>query len=835
MNRKVNESEKYANDGKWFKDIINYYVPFSSGLSEDYEALKIAYQVVNNDLSSFKEKIKKFCNPLADDVGFIEDTEVEPYPELHNSLNILKGEMLSRKDNHNLVLQSSKAIQERNEELKNLISLSIDEKIAIEMELQGITDPKERQAYYESARTQKEPEDFLSKDWKSELEIIHNQILKYATYKEDLISKRVDSFEDVIVGDRCFIYCGWKYGKPTLEVRNSLYIDFLKNPNEKKIEKSDWIAYRKAITLAEAIEFYNLKEEDINKLGGFRSNTLDERHNIYNNAKPVFDKTLQDVTLSNTLGVEKSEGLNQTHLTSSDLIWETHFEFKAFKKIVFITTSDEYNRPIVTPVSDFKIPKNAEKVTMLNRFDQMNEKYSWIDELTGEYVEAEILWIPRRYEIIRLGSDVYPIYREVPYQAISVEQPYSDFELSTKGAIFNARNAKSVSPIQRALPPYFQYCFVKAVQNRELAKYQGFIQSVDTDQIPDALGQDIDGKPIRDKVAAYLTILRKTSRDFYSGSQTSLGGLPPTTRSPGSNGFMLGTAVELLNLQNLLEYLKREISMAMGISPQRQSNFQNNSNVTDNQQAIAQSYAITEPYFYGHSEIWKSALNEYIKNFRIYCKNQFEFHNQKELSFQYFLPDNTSEILKLTPDSLSHEDIGLVLVSSSSTEKYAQYMLQYAQAFAQNAGEGTSIISSIIKDIVQGSSPEEIHKRIQIEERKQSQRQVELQQQQAASQKELQQMQLEMRKNEQEHEILLTQLEIEGKKEVALINSYSRVEDQDANDNNVPDQLEILKLNQNMQLNTEKLKLEEKKLQHKVEYDKEKLQIERKRGRPKKV
>lgn len=835
MNRKIDEKSKYADEGKWFKEIMDYYVPFSSTLSEDYESLRTAYQIVNNDLSAFNEKIKKFCDPMGDNIAPIEDSEIEPYPELHNSLNILKGEMLGRKDNYNLVLLSSNAVKTKNDELKNLIKLSLDEKAAIDMQLQGITNPEDQKAYYESLRTQQEPEDLLNKDWRSELEIIHNRILKYAIFKENIIEKKVDSFEDVIVGDRSFVYSGWKFGRPYLEVRNPLFIDFQKSPNEKRVEKSDWIAYRKPITLAEAIEFYNLKEEEIERLGGFKAQVLDERHNIYNKAKPVFDKTLQDLTLSNTLGAEKTQGLNQTSSDGSELIWETHFEFKAFKKIIFITTRDEYNVSIVTPVSDFDIPKEAKKQSFLNRFDQMSEKYSWIDSLTGEFIEAEILYIPRKYEIIRLGSDIYPVYREVPYQFISIEQPYSEFELSTKGMIFNARNAKSVSPIQRALPPYLQYCFVKAIQNRELSKYQGYIQSIDVDQIPDNLGKDVDGKPIRDKVATYLNILRKTSRDFYSGSQNSLGGLPPSTRSPGSSGFLLGTAVELLNLQNLLEYLKREISMAMGISPQRQSNFQTNTNVSDNQQAINQSYAITEPYFYGHSQIWRSALNEYIKNFRIYCKNQFEFHNQTELSFQYYLPDNTSEVLKITPNNLSHEDIGLVLVSSLSTEKYAQYMLQYAQAFAQNAGEGAAVISTIIKDIVLGSSPEEIHKRIQIEEKRQFERQSKLQEQQSSSQKELQQMQVEMRKDEQEHEIYLAKLEIEGKKEIALINSYMGKEDQDVNDNNVPDQLEILKLNQKVQLDSQKLELERKKLDHTIEYDKEKLQIEKKRGRPKKV
>ena len=234
------------------------------------------------------------------------------------------------------------------------------------------------------------------------------------------------------------------------------------------------------------------------------------------------------------------------------------------------------------------------------------------------------------------------------------------------------------------------------------------------------MGQDLYGNEIRDKVATWLATLKKTNRNFYAGSQTTLGGLPPSTRSPGSSSHMIGTAVELMNLQQLLELIKREISMAMGISPQRESNIQAGSNVSDNQQAIAQSYAITEPYFFTHSQIWKSAINDWLINFRMFCQTQFEVHNLKELSFQYWLPDNTQHILKVTPKHITHADIGLLLTNSTINQKYADYMLQQVQAFAQNAGEGIEAISQILMDIVIGASPMEIHKKIMIQEEEDS-------------------------------------------------------------------------------------------------------------------
>ena len=34
------------------------------------------------------------------------------------------------------------------------------------------------------------------------------------------------------------------------------------------------------------------------------------------------------------------------------------------------------------------------------------------------------MWIPRRYELTRLGSDVYVDMREVPFQPNNVQQPF---------------------------------------------------------------------------------------------------------------------------------------------------------------------------------------------------------------------------------------------------------------------------------------------------------------------------------------------------------------------------------------------------------------------------
>lgn len=832
---KISEKEKYKDDGQWFKDYLHATIPTLLPNSDDYNAMITAYKVVNNDLTDFKEMLNRFCNPLGEDIGEV-DEEIQPYPELHNAVNILKGEVVQRRDQLHIMLLSANAIKDKNRKMLEAIKLSVDEKLAVdlqkmEMQMQGM-DEKQTEEFVQQLRTQLEPEDLAQKNWLSEMEIFYNKALEFCNFDQEILDKRVDTMADLAIADRMFIYSGWKHGRPVLEVRNPLYMLWHKSPNEKKVHKSGWQAYQKPVSVIDAMQEYELSEEDIKKLQITFGRGLDKRHALGQTNELVFDHTRQDLLINQSKpNIDKTIGLNQTStfLTNNrTLIWETHFEFKAFKELIFLTFKDEYGETITKTLdSDFEIPKSARKEKFINRYDQKAERFIWQDH--DIEFQAERIWIPRKYEIVRLGADVYPVVREVPYQTTNIERPFETFELSTKGAVVNARNAKSVSLVQRAIPPYLQLLWVKHVMNRELAKYQGAIQAIDIDQIPDSLGQDHQGNNIRDKLAAYLAILKKTNKDIYSGTQASYGSLPPSTRSPGSNGYLIGTAVELMNLHQLSELIKQEIAMAMGISPQRLASFQQGSNVSDNQQSLQQSYAITEPYFFVHSNIWKDALNDWLCNFRTYCETQMRVRNISELSFQYWLPGNIEQILEVTPDSVQHTDIGLFLNSSSSFERYAELMLQNAQAFAQNQGQGITAVSQIIKDIVSKASPEEIHKRIAIEEEKVHQRQMELQQQSIQSQQQLldQQAQMDERKFEQEKELVVLKESERRITEVqkATVSALGFSKETDVDNDGTPDVIELmnhdlkekdLNLKTTIHKDNVRLKEEELKIKNKV-------------------
>jgi len=838
INLKVADSLKTED---WYKAIADYYIPSYSNTIAQFDELKKAYEFVNNDLSGFTEEISIFCNPLGEDlIGEIIE-ELKPFNKIPNKIAAAGGELLNRPKKNKVILLNAKSLANKDKLYLEEIRKSIEERIALELESLQFQDPKQQEEFVKQQRSLLEPQDISIKNFLTDSEIFYNKILKYCRYAEDLDTKELEVLNDAMIADRAFTYSGWKHGKPSIEICNTLYTGFHKSPNERWIQKGDYVWYKKSITMSDAIQKYGnqLTDEQLEDLMTYSysyGSRVDKRHDIFDTPDLVHSYPATETYISlldgksgdaadKRVGKHQGQGLVRDS-TYETLIWETHMEFKGFKEITFISYRNEYNKKVYDILSkDFEIPKEATKENYTNKFGEVTTKYVWNQEEV--IFEAEKMYIPWRHELTRLGDSIIVDAREVPLQPVHLSNPFSNFELSYKGCIFNSRNAKSISPVQRAIPAQLQYYFVKHIQLRELAKYQGYMQDVDVDQIPESLGQDKDGNIVRDPIATWLKMRKTLSTNFYSGSQNSLGGLPPSTRSPGSRGYMLGTAIELMNLQNLLDLIDREISLLMGFSPQREAQYANNSNVSDNQQAISQSYNITEPMFHMLEQIWKYTLNDYLYNMRAYA--EMRLAEDEETIFHYFLPDGTEELLKVTPAMLHHEDIGLFVTSSGASQRYIDMMANMSHSIAQNAGEGIEAVSTLIKAITSGASPEEVHKMIQLESQRQASRAAEMQQKQLDSQEKMSQVQLEIveKTHQQELEKITLKESLQKERELAkeTIKSMGQFdENPDADSDGQLDVIEVM----NAELKREKLDLDKAKFQHQIKKDEKDLEIKEK-------
>jgi len=130
FNLRIPENQK---DFNWYKDYTEYIVPPDSATIDDFEELKRNYEIYNDDLSSFKEEFKRFCDPADENYKSIEE-EIIAYPVFHNKVNVWKGEFLNRNDKYNIVLLSADAINSKNTKYLEGIKASLNQELRIELE-----------------------------------------------------------------------------------------------------------------------------------------------------------------------------------------------------------------------------------------------------------------------------------------------------------------------------------------------------------------------------------------------------------------------------------------------------------------------------------------------------------------------------------------------------------------------------------------------------------------------------------------------------------------------------------------------------------------------------
>jgi hypothetical protein len=832
VNIKVSESKKYANDGQWFKDFMEYVIPYDTSVSENYEEMLASYALLNNDISQYENKLNEFCNDIGEEEfapNHLKDDPLLPFNRVPNKFNVILGGLAKRNDQLKPILLSDKAIKSKTEAQRSAIRDSIMERAQLQIAItdmqQNGADEEQIQQFTEQYLTQEAPEDLAKKEFLSEWEIFNSKAIKYFYNKANVKSLQQMTMKHSLAAGMMFVHVGWNFGEPSVRVVNPLHAFWHKSPDVKVVQKGDYFGEKRPITVAEVYSHYGelLSKEELSKVleqAVSSSSLKDKRHDVPGKTAKLMFSTINN-DLVNQIGGDDKIHIGQSMAQGSsgkdlrsNLIWETRLVFKAFRDIIVLNYIDDMGEEITEIVdSKYEIPKNAKKVKFTNQYFNPSVKYEWVDSL-GVSFSAEKLSIPREYEVIRLGDDVYPIYRETPHQPINLSNPYANFELSYKGGAYDDLNSKVISPIQRAMPFVFQYMQIKRIQLREIAKYQGYTQDIDVDQIPDYFMQDENGDliPGLDKVAIWSLYLKKLGKNFYSGSQSSDGTLP-STRSPGSKSAMTGTAVDLINLANLLDYVDREIGMAMGVSPQREANFTQGTNVTDNQQAIQQSYDITEPLYQQHSEFWKDVINGWLKLFKIYCRLIFDANPKKKEHFlEYVTPNGTKELFKITPEVLDNEDIGIFLANTGQDQQYRDMMTQMVHAFSQNAGEGVEIVSSMLKSITSGESPEEIHKTIQVEAGKQQARVQQMEQSRLAQEERLTKREDFIREDQQAHEIQLEEMRNQNKLEVKAMDVYKNQEDLNTDNDGIPDPLEALKIIQDADFKNRELNQKDREL-----------------------
>jgi hypothetical protein len=793
---------------KWYEEIINDIIPYDQTVSYQYERMKRCYDILNNDLTRFKEHMEEFCSqvPIHMQLPDEEPENLIPYNRIYSKYMYQVGEMHKRGDNIEAMVLSDRENKIKDAELENMLYNSINEMINLNIEgaqLQQQGVPKEDvEQYIAKQRTQPEPEQLVGTHYKSEAEQFYNDVIQYFKWKFNWRKIKDTAFKHLMATDGTFVGIVEVNGQPKPIVTNNLHVGFHKSPDVFDVKNADYFWIKVPITLADVYnEIGNeVSPEEIEQLvtfTGSSNNRANKHHEPGPDAKAERSELLASATMHYADDREVGHGMGSMtnrRFNSETLTWKTYLQFKAYRQVWFITRTDDYGEEIteVAP-SNFKPPADATKTRITNDYGQKSTRYEYLDEYNNACF-AEKLWVPRRYEVTRYGSRLIWNFRECPYQPLFTGDPFGDFTLGINGRFISNLNSQPISLVERALNTQFQYFAVKALQTKEISKYEGFIKNISVDMIPEYLHTDENGEPLYegiDKIAMFMYLRRSLGYALQSRTE----GLMPNYNSGAVvRPEMAGAFGEIIQMQQFLELLDREIGMQMLVPPQAEGVIEPNSNASDNQMAVQQGYTMSESYFIEFNEIMKDLINEYLRQFRMYYTDFFRKHpNRKEHFLNYVSSEGVKKVLKITPDILDHEDIGVFIGDETNNEEYRKYMLQSAHAFAQNAGQGMETLSNLFLSIIKKESPEKIHKKITMASNEQQQRMEQMQQQQQQAM-----MQAEQKKEQVEINKIMVKGEID--KEIKAMDLQKYMIDKDSDNDDVPRELEAAKTIQDMNI-----------------------------------
>lgn len=777
---------------KWQEDCVNYIIGegnvTSGGNSTSYYGeLQTYYNLYN---SIFDEKdFKSITNPFKVEDGF--PATPHDFNIIRPKVDLLIGEETKRPLNFRVIRTSQEATSEMQEKEKQMILQYIQAAITARMS------PEEAQQFQEQLQSGEvmPPEQiakYMDKDYKDIVENTAYHTLTYLREKLDLDNEFIKGWKDGLISGREIYYVGVLNAEPYVERVNPIYFSYDKSPDLEFVEDGSWCCRKMRMPITEVYDRYydKLEEKDLDKLeemiGSTPGRNLGDRSpvdigiqlRIYDN--PIFE------------GAGKS------------LVNVWHCCWKSFKKIFYVTTTDDAGQPQVNIVDETYQP-------------------------VGNEISVEPDWIVEVWEGYRAGSDLYFGIQPIEYQHVSIDNPNSQ-KLPYCGAIYSNTNSKPRSLVSILKPLQYMYIVLWYRLELAIARDKGKVVNMDITQIP---------KSMNISPAKWMHYLSSVGVNFINPYEEGWnipgreGGKPAQFNQITALDLTMSNVIaEYIQLMDKIEELAGTIS---GITQQREGAVSSSEMVGNVERSVVQSSHITEPLFWVHNQCKRRVLNMLLNT----AKGAWEETGKQKL--QYIFDNGERAFLDITP-KFYYEDMDVFVSDTSKDLENIQKLQQLIQPAMQN---GASLLEAA--EILTNDNFNIIKQKLKDMQTRQEQMQQQQQEAEAQQQQQLQQMQNEAKQQElmlQEAQMDLQRYQIDQDNQtkiaVAQINAYRGVEDMDQNDNGIPDvaelgkqALEQQKINQEAynkryeakqkrEIEDQKIQLEKDKMKHETELQKAK-------------
>ena len=777
---------------KWQEDCVNYIIGegnvTSGGNSTSYYGeLQTYYNLYN---SIFDEKdFKSITNPFKVEDGF--PATPHDFNIIRPKVDLLIGEETKRPLNFRVIRTSQEATSEMQEKEKQMILQYIEAAITARMS------PEEAQQFQQQLQSGEimPPEQiakYMDKDYKDIVENTAYHSLTYLREKLDLDNEFIKGWKDGLISGREIYYVGVLNAEPYVERVNPIYFSYDKSPDLEFIEDGSWCCRKMRMPITEVYDRYydKLEEKDLDKLeemiGSTPGRNLGDR-------SPV-DMGIQLRIYDNPI----FEGAGKSLVN----VW--HCCWKSFKKIFYVTTTDDAGQPQINIVDETYQP-------------------------VGNEISVEPDWIVEVWEGYRAGSDLYFGVQPIEYQHVSIDNPNSQ-KLPYCGAIYSNTNSKPRSLVSILKPLQYMYIVLWYRLELAIARDKGKVVNMDITQIP---------KSMNISPAKWMHYLSSVGVNFINPYEEGWnipgreGGKPAQFNQITALDLTMSNVIaEYIQLMDKIEELAGTIS---GITAQREGAVSSSEMVGNVERSVVQSSHITEPLFWVHNQCKRRVLNMLLNT----AKGAWEETGKQKL--QYIFDNGERAFLDITP-KFYYEDMDVFVSDTSKDLENIQKLQQLIQPAMQN---GASLLEAA--EILTNDNFNIIKQKLKDMQTRQEQMQQQQQEAEAQQQQQLQQMQNESKQQElmlQEAQMDLQRYQIDQDNQtkiaVAQINAYRGTEELDQDQNGIPDPIEIgkqaieqQKINQEAynkryeakqkrEIEDQKIQLEKDKMKHETELQKAK-------------
>lgn len=731
----------------WQHSCVNYIIGEGNIVSggrqnTQFGELQTYYNLYN---SIFDEKdFKRITNPFKVDDGF--PATPQDFNIIRPKIDLLIGEETKRPMNFRVVRTSQEAVSDLMDKEKEMLMQYMMSAIMAKM------DPEHQQQFQQQLQSGEimPPEQiakYMDSTYKDVVENTAYHTLSYLREKLNIDNEFIKGWKDALISGNEVYYVGVQNDEPYMERVNPLFFSYDKSPDLEFIEDGSWCCRKMRLPVAEVYDrYYNkLDEKDLNKLNEMLT------------GKPMGDMREGDP-------VDTGGGI-QMHIYDNPEfdqksrycinVW--HCCWKSFKKIFYVTYMDETGTPQVQ-IAD--------------------ESYKKI----GNELSVEPDWIVEVWEGYRAGSDLYFGIQPIEYQHVSIDNPNSQ-KLPYCGCVYSNTNSKPRSLVSILKPLQYMYIVLWYRLELAIARDKGKVVNMDITQIP----KSMNITPER-----WMHYLSSVGVNFINPYEEGWnvpgreGGKPATFNQITALDLTMSNVIsEYIQLMDKIEQLAGTIS---GITEQRQGAISSSELVGNVERSVVQSSHITEPLFWAHAQCKRHVLNMLLNT----AKGAWQQTGKKKLSYIF---DNGERAFLDIADKFYYEDMDVFVSDTSKDLENIQKLQQLIQPAMQ---KGASLLEAA--EILTNDNFNIIKQKLAAMQKRQEEQAQQQQQAEAQAQQQLQQMQNEAKQQElmlQEAQMDLDRYKIDQdnatKITVAEISAYRGTEDKDANQNGIPDPMEIAK------------------------------------------